>query len=581
MSAPPADPLLETLRSRFGLDAFRGPQREAIEAVLAGRDVLLTMPTGAGKSLVYQLPALVLDGLVLVVSPLIALMKDQVDALVERGIAATFVNSSIDAAERARRLERAARGELDLLFVTPERFRSPAFDELLPRLRVARFAVDEAHCISQWGHDFRPDYSRLGEYRRRVGSPPAIALTATATPAVASDIVGRLELTDPLVIRTGIERPNLFLAATVVDHAEDKLPILADRVRSIDGPGIVYSTLVRDLEELHVELRRRGVDSLVYHGKLSARERREMQDAFMRSERRVVLATNAFGMGVDKADIRFVLHAQVPRTLEAWTQEVGRAGRDGLPAWCELLFLEEDLAIHQSFVSWANPSREYVLGVYETLRSWGERVATRDLDDLRAELLVKNRSDNRVSIALSWLEVLGVIAGSFEAHDLRVVRPLEPGELPASVGSPDKHRHDLMGLLALARFAKDAQTCRRAAVAAHFALPAPPVPCGACDACTPADAWRAERFCAREETPREVRGDEHVGEIARPAPAERGRSRGGFRRGDWVRIDRRHLGQVVRVEGEGDRVRLVVEDARDLRQRTIDPRRRRVERCDP
>ena len=552
-----------TLKERFGFEDFRGRQREAVEAVLGGRDVLLTMPTGAGKSLAYQLPAIVLDGLTLVVSPLIALMQDQVDQLRGRGVAASFVNSSIDGAERARRLARARAGELDLLYVTPERFRSPAFLEALPELGVTRLAVDEAHCISQWGHDFRPDYSRLGEYRALLGDPPTVALTATATPRVAEDITRALRLDDPLVLRTGIERPNLFLASTPVDHAEDKLPLLADRVSAVDGPGIVYSALIRDLEALHADLRRKGIESLVYHGKLSANERRRMQERFLASERDVVLATNAFGMGVDKPDIRFVLHAQVPRTLEAWTQEVGRAGRDGEPAWCELLYFEEDLAIQQNFVAWANPTREYFLGVYEVLRGWGERIQTKDLDDLRDELLVKQRGDNRVGICLKWLEVLGITEGSFETHDLRLVCELDPSRLPPSVGSEAKLQADLLGLLGMSRFANERETCRRVRLAEHFGLEAGPTPCGACDVCAEPDAWRADHLAARPAAPPssgpERRSDE-------------------FRRGDWVRVRGRHLGQVVRVEGEGRGLRLVVEDAGDLRQRRIDPGRVRVER---
>lgn len=563
MPPPPDLPALEgALRERFGLSAFRGPQREVIEAVMAGRDVLLTMPTGAGKSLCYQLPAVVLDGLVLVISPLIALMQDQVDALRKKGVRAAFVNSSLDAHERRTRLEAAARGELELLYITPERFRAADFQEFAPRLRIARMAVDEAHCVSQWGHDFRPDYSRLGEYRARIGSPPTIALTATATPKVAADIVASLGLRDPLVVRTGIERPELFFAATRVELAEEKVPLLAERVRAIDGPGIVYSSLIRDLEELHTELRRSGIETLVYHGKLSPQERRAMQARFLASERDVVLATNAFGMGVDKEDIRFVLHAQVPRTLEAWTQEVGRAGRDGKPAWCELLYFEEDLAIQQGFIEWANPSRDYMLGVYETLRGWGERIATKDLDDLRDELLIKNRADNRVSICLKWLEVLQVTTGSFETHDLALARELDPAELPEFVGSPEKRRADLEGLLAMARFAGGSEECRRATIARHFGLEEPGAPCGACDVCTPELAWRAAHCESRASAPALAERMEH------------------WQRGDWVRINRRHLGQVVKVEGEGKRVRLVVESATDMQRRTIDPRRDRVERVE-
>jgi ATP-dependent DNA helicase RecQ len=269
-------------------------------------------------------------------------------------------------------------------------------------------------------------------------------------------------------------------------------------------------------------------------------------------------------MGVDKANIRFVMHAQVPRTLEQWTQEVGRAGRDGEPSWCEVLYFPEDLAIQQNFVEWANPTREYLLGVYETLRAWGERIQTKDLDDLRDELLVKNRGDNRVSICLKWLEVLGVTRGSFETHDLALARELDPDELPDFVGSEEKRRADLEGLLEMSRFAAGEDECRRVSLARHFGLPEPETPeCGACDRCADGDAWRAGRFGARP---------------AKPSGAEgAGAGRPGYERGDWVRVDGRHMGQVVRVEGEGDRVRLVVESATDLKRRTVDPRKRRVE----
>ncbi len=558
------------LRERFGHDDFRGRQREAVEAVLAGRDVLLTMPTGAGKSLAYQLPAVMLDGLTLVVSPLIALMKDQVDDLVERGVEATFVNSSLDGPKRARRLEAAARGEHRLLFVTPERFRSPDFGAALPRLRVVRLAVDEAHCISEWGHDFRPDYSRVGEYRRRLGDPPTIALTATATPRVAEDIVGQLRLRDPLVIRTGIERPELFLACSDVDSKEEKVRVVAERIAAIDGPGIVYSALIRDLEEMHGELRRRGVRSLVYHGKLSAEERRRMQDRFMESEREVVLATNAFGMGIDKADIRFVLHAQMPGTLEAWVQEVGRAGRDGRPSFCELLFHADDIAVQQGFVEWSNPSRDFLVSVFETLRGWGERLQAHDQDDLVGTLLLKNRSDQRVSLCLRWLDVLGVTEGSFETHDLRLVRDLDPAEIPPAVGTEEKRRSDLMALLGITRFAGSREECRRATVARHFALAEPEGPCGACDVCTDRDAWIAGRLAPRPSQEEEPAPGGEAGEGLDERPA--------FQRGDWVRIGGRELAQVLRVEGTGRRQRLLVESARDLERRTVDVRRVRVER---
>ena len=438
--------LVRVLAERFGHSSFQPRQLAAVRAVLTGKDVLITMPTGAGKSLIYQFPPLFLDGLTLVISPLIALMKDQVDALVRKGIRASFINSSLSSKERTRRLNRATAGELDLLFVTPERFRSPAFRAALGSLNVTRLAVDEAHCISEWGHDFRPDYWKLGEYRALLNDPPTVALTATATPKVADDIVRALRLEEPFVVRTGIERPNLFLSCHHVDHADEKLPHLIERIRSMDGPGILYSTLIKDLEALHDEFERKGVHSLVYHGKLSPEERRRMQDRFMSSDTDIVLATNAFGMGVDKANIRFVLHAQIPRTLEAWTQEVGRSGRDGEASFCELVYFEEDLAVQQNFIAWANPTREYLLGVHETLRGWGERIQVKDLDDLRDELLVKQRGDNRVSICLKWLEVLGVTRGSFETNDFELARDFDPNELPQFVGGEEKHHADLKAL---------------------------------------------------------------------------------------------------------------------------------------
>ncbi|MCA9000829.1 MAG: ATP-dependent DNA helicase RecQ, partial [Planctomycetes bacterium] len=392
--------VLGALRDRFGWQQYRGFQEQAIDGVLAGRDGLLTLPTGGGKSLVYQLPAVVLPGLTLVVSPLIALMQDQVQALKSRGIRAEFVNSTLSRGQRLERLDAACRGDLDLLYVTPERFRSPDFLEREGRMNVVLMAVDEAHCVSQWGHDFRPDYSRLAGVRARLGNPPTVALTATATPQVAEDIVQSLGLRDPWVLRAGIERNNLYLASHQVFTREERLEHLVARIGSLSGPGIVYSALIKDLEELHVELRRRGIESLVYHGRLSVEERKSMQTRFMESPDALVLATNAFGMGIDKAGIRFVLHAQIPRTLEAWTQEVGRAGRDGEASFCELVYLEEDLAIQQNFIQWANPDLEYLVGVYEVLRGWGERLQAKDLDDLRGELLVKERRDGRIGIVL-------------------------------------------------------------------------------------------------------------------------------------------------------------------------------------
>lgn len=564
------------LRDVFGHAALHSAQRAPLEALLAGRDVLVTMPTGAGKSLLYQLPAVLLDGLTLVISPLIALMKDQVDALQAKGVRAAFVNSSVEGREREARLQAAKRGELDLLFITPERFRSPRFIELMNALPITRLAVDEAHCISQWGHDFRPDYSRVGLYRAQLGSPPTIALTATATPRVARDIAAVLELRDPLIVRTGIERDNLYLGFERVVLAEDKTPHLAERIARLRGPGIVYSTLIRDLEALHDELARRGIQSLVYHGKLSARERRAMQERFMAStpdEPAVVLATNAFGMGVDKPDIRFVLHAQVPRTIEAWTQEVGRAGRDGLPSFCETLVFDEDFALQREFLNWANPDREFVLGVWHTIATWGERAAAMEYADLVASLLVKNRRDNRAAIALKWLEVVGAVTGSFERHDLAVNHDFMPSDLPEYVGSEAKRDNDLDGLVALARMAGGEERCRRASLAEHFELDADER-CHACDVCTGADAFLDSNGFAATAVPKlgavPKRSAEKKSSPNVMPPTETARAFP-FQRGDWVRYGRHGMGRIVSVAERGKQFEVTIEDASSLQHKRINP----------
>ena len=573
------------LRSSFGLEAFRPHQEEVVRAVLAGRDTLLCLPTGGGKSLTYQLPAVLLDGLTLVLSPLIALMDDQVRALQGKGVRAACVHSQVERPERERRLDAAVRGELDLLYVTPERLRSPSFRARVPGMAVARLAIDEAHCVSQWGHDFRPDYSRLAVYRAELGDPPTLAVTATATPRVAEDICERVGLRDPLVVRAGIERPNLFLAATEVFDEDERLELVAARLRALEGAGIVYLTRIRELERLAEDLRAAGLRTLAYHGGMSAHERRRAQRRWTESDDEVVLATPAFGLGVDKADCRFVLHAQAPRTLEAWLQELGRAGRDGAPAWCELLFHEEDIEVQRSFVRWANPSREYLLQVHDFLASLGERLALYEMDDVRKELLVKERHDRRLELCLRWLDTLGVTRGSLEDRDLEFLRPLQPSELPDAVGSEEKERGDLLALLGVVEAVRDRATCRRVLFGRHFGLEVAER-CGACDACVDPGVELERRQGRGGRAPR---GERSPGNAL---PVTESRARGGqdpraeggqapFQRGDWVRVGRRRqYGRVVRVEGTGARLRLVIESQADLRRRVVDPRRVTVERLE-
>lgn len=340
--------------ARFGLTQFRPGQREIIEAVLAGRPTIAVLPTGAGKSLCYQLPAVALEQLAVVVSPLISLMKDQVDALSARGIPATFINSSIPPDERAERLRAAVRGELRLLYVAPERFRAPGFGEMLARAQPALLAVDEAHCMVEWGHDFRPDYARLGEVHAQLGATRVVALTATATPDVRQGIADQLGMSEPAVFVRGFDRANLRLSVAPVQGGEDKLRHVLALLAEPDArgkPAIVYAATRKKAAEVAEALRDAGVAARAYHAGLADDERADVQDAWMRDDVRVVVATNAFGMGVDKRDVRLVVHHELPGSAEAYYQEAGRAGRDGLPARCVLLFNHADVRLREFLIS--------------------------------------------------------------------------------------------------------------------------------------------------------------------------------------------------------------------------------------
>ena len=341
------------LSEYFGFPAFRRGQREAVEAAVAGRDVLVVMPTGSGKSLCYQLPALLREDLTIVVSPLVALMQDQVDALRARGLGdrVALVNAQQDGATNADALARAVGGDVRLLYVAPERFSSPGFVERIGQARIGLFVVDEAHCVSQWGHDFRPDYFRLADAARHLGADAIVASTATATPQVASDIVRRLSLREPVRVATGFDRPNLaFAVARPAPH--EKRPLIAELLRGEDAlPAIVYAGTRAGSEELRDHLRAElGVAVEMYHAGLERADRADVQRRFLADEVQVIVATNAFGMGVDKPNVRTVVHASVPASLEAYYQEAGRAGRDGAPARALLLAENRDKALHVHFI---------------------------------------------------------------------------------------------------------------------------------------------------------------------------------------------------------------------------------------
>ena len=348
------------LKSKFGYDTFRAGQEDIINTILERQNVLAIMPTGGGKSICYQVPALLEDGITLVISPLISLMKDQVDALNENDIPATFINSTLDYPEIATRLAQVERQEVKLLYVSPERLDSGYF-ERLAQLPVSLVAIDEAHCISQWGHDFRPSYLRLTEIIKQLPSHPTIvALTATATPKVAADIMQRLDLQRE--VKTGFARENLSFKV-VKDQDSDRF--LLDYLKmNTEQSGIIYASTRKEVERLTLMLDKQGVPVTMYHGGLSKQERQKNQDDFLFDRLPVMVATNAFGMGIDKSNVRFVIHDQIPGSLEAYYQEAGRAGRDGLPSEAILLFKLNDVQIQRFFIDQsemddATKAREY------------------------------------------------------------------------------------------------------------------------------------------------------------------------------------------------------------------------------
>ncbi len=575
--------MLELARRRFGLHEFRPGQALAIRNVLAGIDTLAIMPTGAGKSLCYQLPALELDGVTLVVSPLIALMKDQHDKLAELNIEVLRLDSTLSPRDEAAALARLSENRPCIAYVTPERLGEPRFRDRLASVRVALFVVDEAHCISQWGHDFRPAYLGLGEAVRALGKPPVLALTATAPPKVKDDILAQLGLTDPnaepAVIDIGLDRPNLRYHVIKASSERKKQAILLRLIEKQQGCGIIYAATVKTVDALADFLWSQGVECGRYHGRMRAKDRERVQTAFMeRSEPRLMVATNAFGLGVDKQDLRFVIHYNFPGSLESYYQEAGRAGRDGLPADCVLLYQPEDKRIQSFFLGGRYPTPEQTRAVAEALvHATGGVVATAETDDhdpvFTSVKDIAERADapaKKARVVLSFLKEVGFAA---EAPGARFAPlALEPPSIEdlarAASRYEQKRAQDRARLAAMLRYSQS-HLCRTRLLVTYFGYTDAPA-CGTCDNCRasarvvsppPRDpdlvahevtARRGGDVEIRKELLEEARRRHHTAGRGRALKIERVKRPvfGPLEKGDIVRHAVYGEGEVVRVTGD-------------------------------
>ncbi|MDB4788839.1 ATP-dependent DNA helicase [Akkermansiaceae bacterium] len=476
----------EKLQEVFGFEDFLDGQETVIDEILSGRDGSVVMPTGGGKSLCYQLPALCREGVTLVVSPLIALMKDQVDALKERGVAVTLINSTLTWNEQKERLDGMKSGAYRLVYIAPERFRASSFMSALSDVKIEMVAIDEAHCLSQWGHDFRPDYMRLGKALEKMGRPQCVALTATATPIVREDIRGVLNLREPFESISGFERPNLSFTITPVEKVAQKYGRLK-KVLAENKTGIVYCATRKKVEEVAETIHSWGLKCIAYHGGMSDQEREDTQNAFISREADIAVATNAFGMGIDRSDVRFVVHFEIPGSVEAYYQEAGRAGRDGEASVCELLFNYADTRTQEFFIDGVNPGPGMIRDVYQFFLNEADDSyeVHRTLDEIKDAIGAKNGM--AVGAALGAL-IRGRWVERFDVPGMRAkgTRLLKPDVLTRDLtldeaALEEKERRDREKLEKMVQLCY-ANTCRQQWVLEYFGEVDAPV-CGSCDVC--------------------------------------------------------------------------------------------------